>query len=346
VRAFVDEEVRPHAATWERGEGTPRALFRRAGAAGLFAWKFDPRWGGLGPDLAAQAVVVEELAGCGSGGVAADLGAHSDLAALYVDRAGTDAQRARWLAPSIAGDVVGALAITEPDAGSDVAGTRTRAVPDGDGWVLDGAKTYITNGSWCDYAVVLATTDPEAGHAGKTLFVVEAGTPGFERRRLRMLGWRSSHTGELSLAGVRVGDDHRLGEVGSGFLHVVRAFAWERVSMSLGAVVAAKRALAAAVAADAGAAPEVAALAVEVAAGRALAEHALRATIAEAADAAVQAAQAKLVTQRLAVRAADAALQRRPDDPEAARWLRDSRLGPIGGGTDEIMREIIGRSFT
>jgi acyl-CoA dehydrogenase len=363
ARAFVDREIRPHTRGWEAARDFPRALFRTVGDAGYLGLKFAPRWGGSGPDLAAQAVWVEELARCGSGGVAADLGASSDLAALYVDRAGTDEQRARWLAPSITGELVGALAITEPDAGSDVAGTRTRAVRDGDGWVIDGAKTYITNGSWCDYVVVLCTTDPDDPHGGKTLFVVEAGAEGFERRRLSMLGWHTSHTGELSFSGVRVPDEHRLGEVGSGFLHVMRGFAWERVSMALGAVVAAETALAGAMAygreREAFGRPigtfqtwrhTFAALATDIAQGRALTEHALRATIAEAPTAAVEAAKAKLFTQRLAFRAADAAVQihggagyMREYEPQ--RWLRDTRLGPIGGGTDEIMKEIIGRSL-
>jgi alkylation response protein AidB-like acyl-CoA dehydrogenase len=363
ARAFVDREIRPHARAWEEQRDFPRSLFRAVGDAGFLGLKFAPEWGGSGPDLAAQAVWVEELARCGAGGLAADIGAHSDLAALYVDRAGDDEQRRRWLVPSIAGDVVGALAITEPDAGSDVAGTRTRAVRDGDDWVIDGAKTYITNGSWCDYVVVLCTTDPEAGHAGKTLFVVEAGTPGFERRRLSMLGWHTSHTGEMSFAGVRVPDEQRLGEPGSGFLHVMRNFAWERVSMSLGAVVAAETALAGAMAygreREAFGRPigtfqtwrhTFADLATDIAQGRALTEHALRVTLAGGDAAAVEAAKAKLFTQRLAFRAADAAVQihggagyMREYEPQ--RWLRDTRLGPIGGGTDEIMREIIGRSM-
>jgi alkylation response protein AidB-like acyl-CoA dehydrogenase len=370
ARSFVAKEILPHVEAWEADRDFPRSLFAAVGDAGLFGLKFDPAYGGSGPDYAAQAVWVEELARCGAGGLAADIGAHSDLAALYIDESGTDEQKRRWLAPSIAGTAIGALAITEPDAGSDVNGMRTRAVRDGDDWILDGAKTYITNGSWADHVVVAAKTDPDAGHGGMTLFVVEAGAPGFERRRLSMLGWHTSHTGELSFSGVRVPDDQRLGEPGSGFYAIMQNFAWERVSMALGAVVAAEISLAGAMAygrdRQAFGRPigsfqtwrhAFADLATEIAQGRALSEHALRVMLAgrddaaaDSSNAAQAAAMAKLYTQRLAVKAADAAVQIHGGtgyvmDVPAQRWLRDARLGPIGGGTDEIMKEIIGRSM-
>ena len=363
ARAFVEDRIVPHVAEWEDARDFPRSLFKEVADAGFLGLKFDERWGGSGPDFAAQAVWVQELARCGAGGLAADIGATSDLAALYVDRAGTDEQKQRWLVPTIAGEAIGALGITEPDAGSDVAGTRTRAVRDGDGWVINGAKTYITNGSWCDYVVVLATTDPDAGHAGKTLFVVEAGTPGFERRRLSMLGWHTSHTGELSLVDVRVPDSHRLGEEGAGFYAVMQNFAWERVSMSLGACVAAEEAITGAMAygreREAFGRPigtfqtwqhRFADLTTRLHEGRALTDHALRVMLAGRDDAAVEAAKAKRFTQRLAVDCADWAVQIHGGagymrEYPAQRWLRDARLGPIGGGTDEIMAEIIGRSM-
>ncbi len=363
ARAFVTREILPHIEEWETARDFPRSLFTVVADAGFFGLKFSPEHGGSGPDFIAQAVWVEELARCGAGGLAADIGAHSDLAALYVDRSGSQQQKARWLAPSIAGQLIGGLAITEPDAGSDVAATRTTAVRDGDGWVINGAKTYITNGSWADYIVVLATTDADAGHGGKTLFVVEAGTPGFERRRLSMLGWHTSHTGELTFSDVRVGDDHRLGEVGGGFYAVMQNFAWERVSMSLGAVVAAEGSLETAMRygreREAFGRPigtfqtwrhTFADLATQIAMGRALTEHALRVMVAGGDDAAPLAARAKLFTQRLAVRVADACVQIHGGagymmEYPAQRYLRDTRLGPIGGGTDEIMAEIIGRSM-
>lgn len=359
ARELVGTELAPHVPSWEAQGDFPRDVFRLVGGQGFLGLKFDPRWGGGGPDLVSAAVWVQELARCGAGGVAADLGASSDLAALYVDVAGTDAQRERWLRPSIAGTAIGALAVTEPDAGSDVAAIRTRAARDGTDWLLDGAKTYITNGSWCDYVVVAATTEPGSRHAGITLFVVEAGTPGFTRRRLPMLGWRTSHTGELTLQGVRVPADHLLGEVGGGFATIMANFAWERVSMALAAVVSAEEALLALARSAMGIPPPAVPggrplhagdLAVEIAEARALTEHALRLAVLRDPAAPRAAAMAKLVTQRLAVRTADEVLQSeglrgyRLDHP-AQRRLRDARLGPIGGGTDEIMREIVARTM-
>ena len=375
-RAFVERELAPHADAWEAAEDFPREVFRKVGEAGLFGMKFDERWGGSGPDFRAQAIWVQELARAGSGGVAADLGAHSDLAALYVDRAGDDDQRERWLRPSIAGEVIGALGITEPGAGSDVAGISTRARRDGDDWVLDGGKVFITNGAWCDYVVVAAKVAPEDGgaddpHGQVTLFVVDADGQGVSRRRMRMLGWRTSHTGELTFEGVHLPDANRLGDVGSGFGHIMRAFAWERTSMALGAVVAAESALEIAIAyareREAFGRPvasfqvwrhRFADMNTRIALGRALTEQALRLTVAAEEDPdavdpvqlARTVAMAKLKTQRMAFDVADECVQVHGGagymmEYRAQRIWRDSRLGPIGGGTDEIMREIVAKTY-
>jgi alkylation response protein AidB-like acyl-CoA dehydrogenase len=376
ARAFVAREITPHVEGWERDEDFPRALFRKVGDAGFLGLKFGPEVGGTGPDLLAAAVWTEELARCGSGGVAADLGATTDLAALYVARAGSDELRQRYLPGTLAGDLVGALAITEPGAGSDVAGITTRARRDGDGWVLDGEKVFITNGAWCDWVVVAAKVAPGDGapsedpHGQLTLFAVDADTPGFSRRRMAMLGWRTSHTGELTFAGVRIGDDRRLGDVGSGFGQIVRAFAWERLSMSLGAVSAAETTLELAIAyardREAFGRPvasfqvwrhRFADLHTRIATGRALTHQALRLVVAQETgdepDPTVvlrTVAMAKLVTQRLAFDVADECVQVHGGagymmEYAAQRAWRDARLGPIGGGTDEIMREIIGKTY-
>src|SRR5438309_1943426 len=167
VRDWVQSELRPHTEEWERERDFPyRQVFREAANLGLFGAKYEEAYGGTGPDLVADAVITEELTRCGSGGVAAALGAHKDLGPYYVYRFGTEDQRQRWLVPAVAGERIGALAVTEPGAGSDVAGIATRAVRDGDGWVLNGSKTFITNGSIADFIVVAAKTDPEAGRKG------------------------------------------------------------------------------------------------------------------------------------------------------------------------------------
>jgi acyl-CoA dehydrogenase len=378
ARAFVEREIAPHVEDWERAEDFPRDLFRRAADAGFLGLKFDPAVGGSGPDLLAAAVWTEELARCGSGGVAADLGATTDLAALYVARSGSEELQQRYLPATLGGGLVGALAITEPAAGSDVAGITTRARRDGEGWVLDGEKVFITNGAWCDWVVVAAKVSPGDGaptedpHGQITLFVVDGDDPGFSRRRMAMLGWRTSHTGELRFDGVRIGDEQRLGDVGSGFAQITRAFAWERLSMSLGAVSAAAKTLDLAIAyareREAFGRPvasfqvwrhRFADLNTRIATGRALTHQALRLVVAQeeggegAPDPAVvlrTVAMAKLVTQRLAFDVADECVQVHGGagymmEYPAQRAWRDARLGPIGGGTDEIMREIVAKTY-
>jgi alkylation response protein AidB-like acyl-CoA dehydrogenase len=362
VRSFVEKELAPNAEEWEREERFPRELFGRVGELGYFGMKYPESVGGSGPDPVADAVVTEELARCGSGGTSASLGAHKDLASLYIYNFGTPEQHERWLRPSIEGRLVGALAITEPDAGSDVAALRTSARRDGDDWIINGSKTYITNGEWADYIVVAAKTDPDAGYEGLTLFVVEAGTPGFEARRLRMLGWRTSNTGELSFADVRIPDANRLGEVGSGFHAIMRNFAWERLCMSLGAMAGANRtyqlakqyarernAFGRPVAAFQVWRHRFADMATRLEAGRSLTYSLLR-LYARGEEPLREVAMAKLFTSDLAFQVADECVQVHGgygyvmEFPAQRAW-RDSRLGPIGGGTSEIMREVIGKSF-
>jgi acyl-CoA dehydrogenase len=374
-RRFVEREILPHVEAWERAEDFPRELFTTVGDAGLFGLNADERYGGSGPDPLAQAVWIEELARAGSGGVAADLGAHNDLAMLYVRRGGSRELKERYLPDSVAGRLVGALAITEPGTGSDVAALTTRARRDGSDWILNGSKIFITNGAWCDFAVVAAKVSPDDGapsedpHGQITLFVVDADTPGFSRSRMKMLGWRTSHTGELAFDDVRLPDTQRLGGIGEGFAQITANFAWERLAMSLGAVSGAQGALDVAIAyareREAFGRPvagfqvwrhRFADLATRIAMGRALAHRALRLVVAAERD--VEAvsptrvlrtvAMAKLYTQRLAFDVADECVQVHGGagymmEYPAQRMWRDARLGPIGGGTDEIMREIVSK---
>jgi acyl-CoA dehydrogenase len=363
VRTFVDRAVRPFVEDWERaGEFPVRELFGRAGDVGLFGAKYEEAYGGTGPDLVADAVITEELARCGSGGVAAALGAHKDLGPYYVYRFGTEEQRRRWLVPAVAGQKIGALAVTEPDAGSDVAGIATRAVRSGDGWTLTGVKTFITNGPIADFCVVAAKTAPEEGHRGISLFVVEGGAPGFAARRIDTVGWRTSHTGELVFDRCELPADALLGQEDRGFHHIMENFQWERMVMALAAVAAAGATLDAAIAyggqRQAFGRPiakfqvwrhRFADMATEVEAARSLAYHALRKLVAGE-DAAREVSMAKWYATELDWKVADEALQIHGgygfimEFPVQRAW-RDSRLGPIGGGTTEIMKELIGRSY-
>lgn len=370
VRRFVAKEIEPHAEEWEAAGDYPRELFAKVGAAGFFGAKFDPAWGGTGPDYAAEAVWIEEVSRCSTFGTASDLGAHSQLAALYVDRFGDDGQKERFLRPAIEGRRLGALAVTEPGAGSDVAAIATHARRDGDHWVLDGSKLYITNGSWADFLVVAAKTSEGPAHRDITLFLVDATAPGVDRRRMKMIAWHTSHTGEIFLGGVAVADENRLGEVGAGFGMIMSNFQWERLVMSLGAVSLAERSLETAIAyareRTAFGRPVIrfqvwqhrfAELAMRIRAGKALTHQALRLHVAAQEGEAVPAdelnrlaSMAKLYTQRLAWQVADECVQVHGGagalmEYPAQRFWRDSRVGPIGGGSDEIMRNLIARSL-
>ena len=346
VRNWVAAHIKPHVDEWERTTDLPRELFLAAGEAGLFGWKIPVEAGGRGPDFLADAVVAQELASGWSGGVAAALGAHKDLGPYYIWRFGDDEQRARWMPAFLTGESIGALGVTEPGAGSDVAGLRTRAVRDGDDWILSGSKTFITNGHWGDVLVIAAVTDPEAGgHHGMTLFVVERGDPGFTSQRIDTLGWRTSSTGALAFDDVRLPADRLLGGeamLGKGFVAIMHNFQWERIGMALGAVRHAEDVLA--VAGDA-IAPDLAA---EVAAAAALTHRALRGYV-NGQDMVRETSMAKWYACEVSVRVGEAALAAGgwPAllESRLERSLRDARLGPIGGGTTEIMKEVIGRGY-
>ena len=362
VRSFVERELLVHAEEWERAEAFPKEVFARAGELGLFGMKFPEELGGSGPDVVADAVVTEEFARCGSAGVSASLGAHKDLACLYLYNFGDAEQHRRWLVPAIQGQLVGGFAVTEPDAGSDVASIRCTARREGDDYVLNGSKIFISNGAWADFVVVAAKTDPDAGHQGVSLFVVERDASGFEARRIPMLGWRTGQTGELNFSDVRVSSDARLGEEGQGFYAIMQNFVWERLIMALGQVAGAQRTyeLAKDYATQRSAfgrpvgkfqvwRHRFADMATRIEAGRALTYKALR-LVADGQQPIREAAMAKLYTSEVAFSVADECVQVHGgygymmEFPAQRAW-RDSRLGPIGGGTSEIMRELIGRTY-
>ena len=234
ARAFVRENLRPYAATSGRRPAGSRtrcsATSPRAGWLGL---KYDGDW-------VADAVLTEELARCGSGGVAAGIGAHVHIATPPIFRFGTDAQKARWLEPAMRGERIGALAITEPDAGSDVAAIRTRAVRVDGGWLVNGAKTFITNGVRADFFVTAVQTPARGATAGCRSWCSSAARA-FSASALAKLGWRASDTAELAFDDVFVPDEHLLGEEGRGFYLIMANFQWERLVMALGAVGAMRR---------------------------------------------------------------------------------------------------------
>jgi acyl-CoA dehydrogenase len=364
VARFVGAEVAPHVDEWERAEEFPCELYRRCAELGFLGLKFPEKYGGQGGDHLHDAVWVEELARSGgSGGVAAGLNAHASIALPPIFNFGSEDQRRRWLVPGIAGEKIGALGITEPGAGSDVAGITTTARRTGDGYVVNGAKTFITNGVRADFLVCACKTTEAGGHDGISFLVLEREIPGYEvSRKLEKLGWHSSDTGELSFTDVEVPAANLLGEENGGFKLIMANFAWERLLMAIGAVGAMQRLIEIAVAysldREAFGRPigkfqairhQIAEMATKAEVSRALTYDALR-LFHTGQPCVPQVAMAKLLTQRSALEIADQTLQIHGGygytrEYGIERAVRDARLGPIGGGTDEVMKEILGKTL-
>ena len=231
VRRFVDTEVKPHADAWEQQGSVPRDVLRRMGSLGFLGVRYPEAHGGSAMDTLATAVLAEELGRSSFGGFAITVLVHTDMASPHLANAGSAEQQARWLPGIVAGSTITAVAVTEPDAGSDVAAMRTTARYDGEHYVLNGAKLYITNGVLADLVFVAAKTDTSAkGSRGISIFAVERGTPGFSvGRALNKQGWLSSDTAELVFQDCRVAAANRIGEENRGFYAIMRNFQNERI---------------------------------------------------------------------------------------------------------------------
>jgi acyl-CoA dehydrogenase len=234
IRRFVDEVVRPQGEAWEEAGQIPRDVLRRMGKLGFLGMRQPVEYGGSGGDALTSALFAEELGRSTFGGFSATVLVHTDMASPHLRNSGTRAQLERWMPTIVGGEVLTAIAVTEPDAGSDVAGMRTTARRDGDHWVLDGAKLFITNGASADLVIVAARTDPRAkGSQGISMFLVERGTPGFGvGRKLEKFGWRSSDTAELVFEACRVPGDALLGTLHRGFYEIMKNFQNERLVLS------------------------------------------------------------------------------------------------------------------
>jgi acyl-CoA dehydrogenase len=363
IRRFVANELRPHAQEWEDARWFPNTVFTRMAELGYLGLKYPEEYGGQGGDHVHDAVLAEELSRCGSGGLAAGIGAHIGIATPPIWKFGTDDQKRRFLAPAIGGEKIGALGISEPGAGSDVAGIRTLARRVDGGYLVNGSKTFITNGVRADFVVTAVKTTEEGGHQGLSFLVIEKGMEGFSvSKKLEKLGWHASDTAELAFQDVFVPQENLLGEENKGFYLIMANFQWERLAMALGAVgsmdAVLERTLAFAGERHAFGRPiakhqairhKLAEMAVKLEASRSLTYHALR-LFADGQDALREVTEAKLLSQRSAYEVADDALQIHGGagymrEYAIERVVRDTRLGPIGGGTDEVMREILGRQL-
>jgi acyl-CoA dehydrogenase len=363
IRRFVATELRPHAEEWEDARWFPQEVFHRMAELGYLGLKYPEEYGGQGGDHVHQAVLIEELTRCGSGGLGAGIGAHMDIATPPIFKFGTEEQKQRFLAPAIRGEKIGALGITEPDAGSDVAGLKTFARRVDGGYVVNGSKTFITNGARADFVVTAVKTTQEGGHQGLSFLVLERGMEGFEvSKKLEKLGWHASDTAELSFGDVLVPEENLLGEENRGFYLIMANFQWERLAMALGAVAKMEhlieRTVEYAKERTAFGRPiggfqairhKIAEMAVKHERGRAITYHGLRLFV-NGVDATREVTIAKLATQRDLFDVADEALQifggaGYMKEYGIERAARDARLGPIGGGTDEIMKEILGKQL-
>jgi acyl-CoA dehydrogenase len=362
ARGFIERELAPHAQQWEDERWFPDDVFPKLAAQGLLGLKYPESYGGQGGDYLHEAVLIEELARTGSGGTAAGIGAHINIATPPIWKFGTEEQKQRYLVPAIRGEKIGALGITEPGAGSDVAAITTRAERVDGGWVLNGEKTYITNGVRAHFivtAVKTGKTSPPTPHHDISFLIVERGE-GVSSSKLEKLGWHASDTATISFQDVFVGEENLLGELNEGFKLIMANFQWERLAMALGAVgamaLAWERTAEFARQRNAFGRPlsghqairhKLADLATSVYTCRCVTYDALRRFVAGE-EPLQEVTMAKLLTQRASFELMDACLQIHGGagymrEYWVERAARDARLGPIGGGSDEIMREILGR---
>lgn len=238
VRKFVQEELRPRAREFDAMGRIDKGLYEKMGDLGLLGLRYDPEWGGAGLDYSYTAILFEELGRCDNAGVTMGISVHTDMATPSLHEFGSDELKRRFLAPSIAGEMVSAIAVTEPDAGSDVAGIKTRAVRDADEWVINGSKIYITNAATADWLCLLAVTDPDAGYGGFSQIIVPTDTPGFRYELLDKIGNWGSDTGQLWFEDVRVPVAYTIGDIGRGFQQQMMQFQDERLVGAISTIAA------------------------------------------------------------------------------------------------------------
>jgi alkylation response protein AidB-like acyl-CoA dehydrogenase len=362
TRQFIEREIAPHAEQWEREGQVDRSAYLAAGKYGLIGFNLPEEFGGGGiEDFRFNAVIVEELAKFGSATPALSL--QNDVVGPYLAKLTNDEQKQRWLPGFASGELIGAIAMSEPGAGSDLAGIKTSAVLDGDHWVLSGSKTFISAGINSDLVIVVTRTDPNGGHKGFTLLVVERGMAGFERgRKLDKMGQRAQDTAELHFDDVRVPVENVLGEVNKGFYHLMHNLPSERLSIAIGAIAGARQVFTDTLqyTKDRKAFGQpigtfqhnrfvLAEMSTELDIAEQYIDRCLAAVVAGELTA-VDAAKAKWWTTELAKRVIDHCVQLHGgygymNEYPVARAYVDSRIQTIFGGTTEIMKDIIGRDM-
>ena len=359
-REFLQKEVVPHIEKWEKTGSIERFIWTKFGEMGYFGLNYPEAYGGLDLDIFYTVIFLEELQKINSGGFAAAIWAHAYLAMTHLNKEGDESIKQKYLVPSITGEKIGCLCITEPFGGSDVAGMRTTATKNDDHYIINGSKTFITNGVYSDYLIVAAKTDPTSKHTGMSLFILDREMPGITATKLDKLGWKASDTGEIAFDHVKVPLKNLMGEEGKGFPYIMQHFALERLIMGINAHARAEYAV------D----YTIQYMSQRKAFGTTIDKlQALRHKIAEMASqvemckefnystakrlgqggyVVKEASMSKLLSTKMADEVIYDALQLLGgygymEEYPMARLLRDSRLGPIGGGTSEILREIIAK---
>ena len=361
---FVDKEIAPHHAEWEVQGYVDKSVWRQAGQNGFLCMTMPEAYGGALDDKRYSVIQMEVLAAGGYSGIG--FGLHSEIVAPYLLHSGTAAQKEKYLPKLASGELIGAIAMTEPAAGSDLQGVKTTAVRDGDDFIINGSKTFITNGWNADLVIVVAKTDPSAGAKGTSLFLVEAGTPGFEKgQRLKKLGMKAQDTSELFFQNVRVSADQLLGgtaHLNRGFIALMEQLPWERLQIAVTAVAAAqsvieqtvayvkeRQVFGQPVASYQNTRYTLAELQTEVQVARVFVDKCIELVIADQLDSAT-ASMAKYWCTDLQCKVMDACVQLHGGygymwEYAVTRQYADARVQRIYGGTNEIMKELISRQM-
>ena len=361
VRKFIETEAMPHHEQWENDGMVSDEIWLKAGEQGFLCPTVPEEYGGVGADFRYNCIVNEEIGRSGCTGLGWTL--HSDIAVPYIVRYGSDEQKQKYLPRCVTGELITAIAMTEPAAGSDLQGTKTTAVLDGDDYVINGSKTFITNGQKANLVIVVAKTDTSAGSKGISLFLVEAGTPGFSKgKNLKKLGMKAQDTSELFLQDVHVPKANLLGELGRGFVYLMQDLPQERLSVAVGAngmcqalleltvnYVKERKAFGTTVATFQNTQFKLAELAAEISCAEVFLDRCTELLIADKLDT-VTASKLKLLTTDLQCRVADECLQLHGGwgymwEYPVCRAFADSRVQRIYAGTNEIMKLIIARDL-
>ena len=359
-KEFLKKEVTPYVDKWEEDGKVDPAIWKKFGEMGYFGLVYPEKYGGLELDLFYTVIFLEELQKVNSGGFAASMWAHNYLAMTHLNKEGGENIKEKYLVPSITGEKIGCLCITEPFGGSDVAGMRTTAVKKGDTYVINGSKTFITNGIYSDYLVVTAKTIPEDKHKGISIFVIDRETKGISSTKLNKLGWRASDTAEIAFDNVIIPASNLMGEENKGFGYIMQHFALERLIMGINAHARAefaldytiqymseRKAFGKTIDTFQVLRHKVVDMASEIELCKVF-NYSVANKINNGTYAVKDATMSKLLSTKMADKVIYDCLQLLGgygymEDYPLARLLRDSRIGPIGGGTSEILKEVLAK---